>query len=90
MRVFLTLRPGDTVYYMGRQYLIVGMFSQLLRDDDGQRTIEHFAVLKKIEFASPLTIEQQFYAPVIDVLPSLINNQNDGSEWSYLSQNDTS
>ena len=90
MSVFLKLREGDTVYYLGRQYFILGMFSQSIAIEEGLITTEWFTILSPIEPASPLSIGMHFYAPAIKVIPSILNNQDHGSEWSYLFRDDTS
>lgn len=88
--VFIRLRPGDIVYFDGKQWFIIGMFLQTIAHDDNHVSAEWFCILRPLEFASVLTIPMHFYAPAIKVLPSLLNNQNDGSEWDYLESDEVS
>lgn len=88
--VFLKLRRGDIVYFEGKQWFIEGMFLQTINHSVEEVSAEWFCVLRPVEFASALTIPMRFFAPAIKVLPSVLNNQNDGSEWDYLESEEPS
>lgn len=89
-RIFVRLRPGDIVYFDGRQWFIDGMFLQTINHSAVEVSAEWFCILRPVEFASALTIPMLFFAPAIKVLPSVMNNQNDNSEWDYLEEGQSS